>query len=238
MARCRCLEGTCGCSLRGGVNVTIGGTGTAADPWVVHFAQQAIGTILVEDTPSVDMIAAGGGTEPDPYRISAKANLAPLISFSDTDEVAFVVDGDGTEDSPYNVTATLPQIDFAVGVPGDLVLTQQPDGTFAPAVGGGGAGGGMTFADTPEVDFTTAGTGTIADPIVVTATLPLVDFTGGNPGDVLTQQADGTFYPGPPTQAPAGSVATGFGISGDGTGANPFRINLCTYDELKAACAP
>jgi hypothetical protein len=109
-------------------------------------------------------------------------------------------------------------------------------GTVIDVAGGGGMM--VTFTDTSEIDFTTTGVGTTANPLVVTAELPLITFTGGNPGDVLTMDATGVFYPGPPTQAPVGSVATGFGISGDGSGANPFRVDLCTYDDLKAACAP
>jgi hypothetical protein len=101
-----------------------------------------------------------------------------------------------------------------------------------------GIAGVVSFVDTDEVDFTVGGAGTTLSPVTIEASLPLLTFTGGSTGWVLNQQADGTFAPGPPTTAPAGAVNPGFGISGDGSAGNPLRVNLCNYDQLKAACAP
>lgn len=60
----------------------------------------------------------------------------------------------------------------------------------------------------------------------------------GNIGDVLTRQFDGTYAPGPPSQVAPGTIITEDSLSGDGTFAAPLRVNLCTYDDLMAACAP
>jgi len=208
MARCRCIEGQCGCFLRAGSGTTVTGDGSSAKPWVVSAIMAVTGTVTVNDTPSVDITLQGGGTQFDPFILSAVAKLDPLINFVDTPSIKWTIDGAGTEADPFQVQAV------------------------------GASGFGVQFTDTTEVDFTVSGSGTTLDPIVVSALLPLITFTGGNPGDVLTMDATGKFYPGPPTQAPAGSVSTGFGLTGDGTGANPFRVTLCTYDELKLACAP
>jgi hypothetical protein len=208
MARCRCIEGTCGCFLRAGSGTTVTGDGSSAKPWVVSAVMVVTGTVEVDDTPSVDMTLAGGGTQFDPFHLTASAKLDPLINFVDTPSIRWTIEGSGTEADPFQVQAI------------------------------GSTGFGVQFTDTSEVDFATSGSGTTADPIVVTATLPLLTLQGGNPGDVLTRDAQGVYYPGPPTQAPVGSVSIGAGLSGDGSGANPFRINLCTYDNLKAACAP
>ncbi|HET9666655.1 MAG TPA: hypothetical protein VFP09_07865 [Desertimonas sp.] len=166
-------------------------------------------TVLAGAGTTVD----GDGTPQNPWVITSGDR--GYLFISDTPTVDLTLSGDGTNANPYLLSAEV------VGLPG-------------PDEGGVDA---IQFTDTPEIDFTVTGMGSEADPIVVSATLPLIDFTGGNPGDVLTMDANGSFYPGPPTQAPVGQVAVGFGISGDGTGANPFRINLCNYDELKAACA-
>jgi hypothetical protein len=100
---------------------------------------------------------------------------------------------------------------------------------------GSSATGTVRFTDTGEVDFTVTGSGTTADPYLVSAVLPWVDPLPGNTGDVLTKQADGTWLAGPPATAAAGSVATGPGLTGDGSAGNPIRICLTSYDELKDA---
>jgi hypothetical protein len=171
-------------------------------------AEGACGCALVAGTNTT---VTGEGTTKDPWVVSAGDH--GYLAVADTATINLERMGDGSSANPYLLTAHS--------------LVTPPTG-----------GSHVTFTDTTEVDFTTAGAGTAADPMVVSALLPLITFTGGNPGDVLTMDATGVFYPGPPTQAPVGSVSTGFGISGDGSGANPFRVDLCTYDDLKAACAP
>ena len=59
---------------------------------------------------------------------------------------------------------------------------------------------------------------------------------GGTLGDVLTKEGDGVWRAGPPNQVAPGAVHTGVGIDGDGTPANPLRIRLCNYGDLKNAC--
>jgi hypothetical protein len=96
----------------------------------------------------------------------------------------------------------------------------------------------VAFDDTQEVNFVTDGAGTTNEPMHITATLPLIEFTGGAEGMVMTQLLDGTWGPGPAVTAAPGSVVTGPGISGDGSAGAPLRANMCTYADLKAACPP
>ena len=96
----------------------------------------------------------------------------------------------------------------------------------------------LTVQSTLEVTLDRGGAGTVASPYNLTATLPWVNPFGGTVGYVLTQQADGTFAPGPPAVVAAGAVRTGFGLTGDGTAAKPLRVSaICTYAQLKAMCA-
>ena len=183
----------------------------------------------------------GEGTPRDPWVISAIP--APVIPYAldvaDTASVDMLLTGDGTT-APWVVSAQA-MLDPLIKFDADA-FTVTGSGTEADpmqiTLADGGSGTNVSFSDTTEVVFTESGTGTAADPLIVSADLPLIDFTGGTPGYVLTMDAGGVFRPGPATQAPAGSVSVGFGLTGDGSGASPFRLNLCSYDDLKAACAP
>jgi hypothetical protein len=150
----------------------------------------------------------GTGTPRDPWVVGASA--IGYLSVADTSTIDLELQGDGTNTNPHLLTASL--------VAGAAVSVQ--------------------FQNTPEVNFATTGGGTIADPMVVSADLPLLTLTGGSAGQVLTQDGNGVFIPMPATTAPIGAVASGFGITGDGSAVAPLRINLCNYDQLKAACAP
>lgn len=92
----------------------------------------------------------------------------------------------------------------------------------------------FSVADTPTVDLTLAGAGTEASPFVLSAAMKGVILTGGSTGNVLTQKPDGSWGPGPATQAPTGSVSTANGLKGDGSGASPVRIGARTYAEWEA----
>jgi hypothetical protein len=92
----------------------------------------------------------------------------------------------------------------------------------------------FSVADTTTVDMTLAGAGTEASPFVLSAAMKGVVLTGGATGNVLTQKPDGTWGPGPATQAPLGSVSTANGVKGDGSGANPVRIGARTYAQWEA----
>jgi len=99
----------------------------------------------------------------------------------------------------------------------------------------------VTFTDSPDIDFTVSGAGTEDQPLVVTAEMKCLncaDTASGDVGDVLTLNGSGQWVPGPPNQVAPGAIAIGTGLSGDGTPGAPLRLDVCTYGELKALCAP
>jgi len=72
--------------------------------------------------------------------------------------------------------------------------------------------GALQVADTQTIDLDMRGAGTTADPYVITGK----------------------------TSSLPGGISTGHGITGDGSGLAPLRLDVCTYDDLLAlkACAP
>lgn len=95
MAKCNCQGSTCSCIVTGGYKVTVSGTGTKADPYVV--ARDTTDDTIIEqiefiDTPTVDFTTLGSGTEGDPLLVRAAVVLtspngtrwAPSISNTGT----------------------------------------------------------------------------------------------------------------------------------------------------------
>lgn len=83
MARCGCSGSTCSCLVTGGSGVSVSGTGTEANPYVIDVIGSDIsGTLQVLDTPSVDLTVTGAGSTADPYVLSAVATVA-LTALSD-----------------------------------------------------------------------------------------------------------------------------------------------------------
>jgi hypothetical protein len=72
--------------------------------------------------------------------------------------------------------------------------------------------GTLRVQDTPTIDLVLSGEGTLENPYILTGH----------------------------TSSLPGGISTGHGITGLGNGANPLRIDLCTYDDIAAlaACAP
>lgn len=91
------------------------------------------------------------------------------------------------------------------------------------------------------VDLHMRGAGVEGSPFVLSAELAGgVDLRGGAVGDHLQKQPDGTWAPGPANQVPPGPglPSTSGVIIGDGTGANPIRLNpAMTYADLEALTA-
>ena len=95
----------------------------------------------------------------------------------------------------------------------------------------------IVFPGSGDITFFSAGPGTPGDPLAVTASVDCISCNDpGEIGDVLTRQVDGTYAPGPPNQITPGSIEVGYGLTGQGTAVSPLRLDLCSYDELLAAC--
>jgi hypothetical protein len=77
MARnCNCAGSTCGCLVTAGNGITVTGTGTAADPFIiVNSAANLAQALTVTDTVTLDMVKTGSGTNLDPIIISGNVTL-------------------------------------------------------------------------------------------------------------------------------------------------------------------
>jgi hypothetical protein len=151
----------------------------------------------------------GVGSATDPWVIGIAPAATGAVSVNDTPSVELDMVGQGTQPNPYVIV-------------GHALL--------APL---------LQFLDTPDVDFTITGTGIEGDPFIVSAELPLLNLTAtGAAGDVMTLQADGTWQAGPAATVTPGVIRIGPGLLGDGSVTAPLRVDICTYDELKAACSP
>lgn len=150
----------------------------------------------------------GSGAPSSPWVITATANSSGTIEVADTPSVDMTTTG--------------------VGVLGDPLIIS------AHAL----IGALLQFLDNPfGVDFTATGAGTEASPMVVSAAVPRLDLAT-TPTNGFVLAFDGTRYvPVPPSTVPIGAVNVGVGMLGDGSSGNPLRIDVCTYAELKAACA-
>jgi len=163
---------------------------------------------VVEEGEGISV--TGTGSPSSPWVISTDRVITGTLAVADTNTVDMMLQGQGTLAEPYVISAAAL---FAIS-------------------------GMLRFNPTDEVEFSTVGDGTFSDPLNVIASLPWVQPIGGEPGDVLTQQADGTYAAGPPALVPAGTIITGPGLAGDGTPATPMRVDVCTYADLKALCVP
>jgi len=68
MARCRCAEGACGCTIVAGSNTTVDGTGTSKDPYVISSAD--FGHLAIADTATLDLHLSGDGSSANPHLLT------------------------------------------------------------------------------------------------------------------------------------------------------------------------
>lgn len=72
MPKCGCAGSTCACKVEGTSPITVTGTGTTQDPYLVGIGDISVAdTITVDDGTSITMSLLGSGTLADPYVISA-----------------------------------------------------------------------------------------------------------------------------------------------------------------------
>lgn len=145
-----------------------------------------------------------------------------------------VIYGSGSAADPY-VVETVPTATGAIGVldTASVDMTMTGTGTQADpyvvssAVKAGAVQGGQTETVTVTV--------TGSNPALITAVLRNVEnWTGGSVGNVLTKQANGNWGPAPGVTAGPGLIATGPGLSGDGSVGNPLRVLIPTYADARA----
>lgn len=148
----------------------------------------------------------GVGNPTDPWVVDVAPSSTGTITFNDGPSVDFTQTGSGTESDP-----TLVRARAVIAALVDLVSS-----------------GDLTITET--------GAGTEGDPVVFSLSFTSIATAGGTLGDVLTLGADGKYAPGPPSQVAPGTIFTGGGLTGDGTVADPIRLSVCTYAQLKMMC--
>lgn len=154
------------------------------------------------------MVVTGTGSPTDPWVLNSTPAATGSVNILDTGSLDLVRTGSGVPTDPYIVS-------------GHVRLA---------AI--------LAINNTGDVQFTQSGTGTDGSILAVSADLKCLDCDApGNTGDVLTRQADGTYKP-LSISVPAGSVHVGNNLTGDGTVANPLKLDICTYADLKAICVP
>lgn len=91
----------------------------------------------------------------------------------------------------------------------------------------------LNVQDTPTINLTKSGLGTVASPLVISAdaTMNLDALTdvmsaAATTGQVLAKQADGQWKGVPPSTAAPGAIVTANGVEGDGSAGNPLSVKL------------
>lgn len=257
MARCGCAGATCNCVVTAGTGTTVTGAGTPANPYVVSAEG---GSTTEADTNTVDMSVLGSGTMADPYVISASVKLDPaagnLITIGpgglrvdcatiaascgitptavdDTDSVDLTLTGS-------TITADIipdPAGPVKIG-PTGVTVCLSTDANNELVLGTDGCLYAPKTAVTAGTNATVTGTGTVADPYVVSATgggTPVttadtntVNLSAGTApltADVIIDPAAGNIL----TSSGAGlkaDIITDCGLTGEGTAASPLKVNI------------
>lgn len=77
IARCGCAGSTCNCLINGGLYISVTGSGTINDPYVISSDGIDISDALAFiDTDTVDFVLGGSGTDTDPWQVRANATVA------------------------------------------------------------------------------------------------------------------------------------------------------------------
>lgn len=137
MARCRCGIDQCGCHMAPGLYTTVRGDGSTGNPFMVDAQPAVAGSILFEDTLTVNFSTTGFGSPASPLSVTAQAQIGDLLTIESSDnDIGVTLTGLGTIDDPLVYLLDLPLIDTGGpgGTPGD-VLIRGADGIFAPGPG-------------------------------------------------------------------------------------------------------
>ncbi|WP_086778052.1 hypothetical protein [Streptomyces griseus] len=192
-----CDERSCDCIVTAGPGVTVDGDGSTTAPYVIGAPGGGGEPTVIEavDTPTVDTTITGTGTAADPIRVSAAVILDPAppgggdqliqsgpdgLSLECADVRGCFSAGDGAAyDEATGVISARPSTDAgnALGFGTDGGLLVPPGGGDTTVVEGG---------DSETVATAVTGTGTTADPFVVTSSV-ILDPSPPGGGDQLIQ---------------------------------------------------
>jgi|SRR5690606_9349154 len=94
MSNCNCENVGCACIIQAGPGVSVTGSGSAGDPFVVSRSGGDL-VLTTQDTPSLNLQSIGSGSDDDPYILSGVVT-ARLQDLSDVDDAS----GPGLGDVP------------------------------------------------------------------------------------------------------------------------------------------
>ncbi|MEU6628466.1 hypothetical protein ABZ905_09240 [Streptomyces parvus] len=202
MAAC-CGAPRCSCSVIAGPGVTVEGNGSSAAPYVVSSEAGTPTVIQAGDTATIDTTVSGSGTDTDPYVVSADVVLDPsppgggdqLLQsgpdglFLECEQVRTCFSaGDGAGYDPdTGVISARVSADAgnttSIGTDGGL-FTPPGDAVEPTAI---------EATDSTTVDTEVTGTGTAADPYVVSSSVILDPAPPGGGDQLLQSGPDGLF---------------------------------------------
>jgi hypothetical protein len=176
MARCGCSGTSCSCVVTGAGGVTVTGSGSEANPYVVTGG----GALEVVDGTTVDLTLSGDGTIGSPFLLTAEASIAmgDITDFDDTSLAAGKVVAVNSGATGYEL------ITAPTASPGVIVTTDALDGDGS--VGSplallldGGADSGLTQSSSglkvigsgPGIAYTPTWTASVSAPSVGDGTL-------------------------------------------------------------------
>jgi hypothetical protein len=76
MPRCDCSGSSCQCLILAGQGIEISGSGNTNNPYVITSTSTIAGSLVVQDTATVDLTAVGAGTPGDPFVLTATATVS------------------------------------------------------------------------------------------------------------------------------------------------------------------
>jgi hypothetical protein len=225
MANC-CGAPRCTCAVTAGPGVTVDGNGSPTTPYVISADSAAPTPLGVTDTPTVDLTLEGTGTAADPYNVHADVILDPAppgggaellhtgpggLYLECTDVRGCIsAEGPATYDPATGVVGVQLSAD-----PGNSTALGSDGGLFTPAPAAAEPTA-VQAADTTTVDTTVTGTGTSADPYVVSAAVILDPAPPGGGTELLHTGPGGLYLE---CEDVRGCISAGDGASYDpGTG--------------------
>ncbi|MFD3612386.1 hypothetical protein ACFWXA_30830 [Streptomyces atroolivaceus] len=201
MASC-CGTSRCTCRVTAGPGITVDGNGSAADPYIVSGGGGTT-ALAVTDSASVDLGLSGTGAAGDPYTVTADAILDPAPPGGGSNLLQEGPDGLYVECADVRTCFTAGDGAVYDQTTGEIGAKISTDAGNTTIIGGDGgiytptpAGSEPTVfqvEDSETVDTTLIGTGTAADPFIVSSSVILDPAPPGGGSNLVEAGPDGLY---------------------------------------------